>query len=58
MSAIRVTMNTGRPGGRVYVFGRRCHHGLVGTVLAVIGAALAWHDRHDFKTWLGFHDAG
>lgn len=33
---------------RVYVRGRRVHHGLTGIVLAGIGAALVFHDRKDF----------
>jgi hypothetical protein len=37
-----------RPFPQTYVFGWRLHHGLLGCVFAVIGAALAAHDRHDF----------
>ena len=45
-SAIRITHPATGP--RVYVFGARIHHGLTGCLLAAIGAALAWADRHDF----------
>jgi hypothetical protein len=37
-----------RPFPRTYVYGLRIHHGLLGFALAVIGAALAAHDRGDF----------
>jgi hypothetical protein len=37
-----------KPFPRTYVYGWRLHHGLLGCVLAVIGAALAAHDRRDF----------
>ena len=33
---------------RVYICGRRLHHGLVGLGAAAIGAALMLHDRRDF----------
>ena len=33
---------------RVYVCGRRLHHGLVGLGAAAIGAVLMVHDRRDF----------
>lgn len=33
---------------RVYLLHRRIHHGLVGTLMALAGIALAWHDRRDF----------
>jgi hypothetical protein len=36
------------PFPRTYVCGLRVHHGLLGCILAVIGAALAAHDRSDF----------
>jgi hypothetical protein len=32
---------------RVYLCGRRLHHGLTGAALATIGLALMWDDRHD-----------
>lgn len=35
-------------GPRVYVLGRRVHHGFVGAVLAGVGLALMVHDRLDF----------
>jgi hypothetical protein len=36
------------PFPRTYVYGLRVHHGLLGCILAVIGGALAAHDRRDF----------
>ena len=36
------------PGPRVYIRGRRIHHGLTGAVLATLGLALMLHDRHDW----------
>jgi hypothetical protein len=45
-----------KPFPRTYVYGWRLHHGLLGCVLAAIGAALAAHDRHDFP-W-PIRDAG
>lgn len=33
---------------RVWVAGKRIHHGPVGLVLAVVGAVICWHDRQDF----------
>lgn len=36
------------PGPRVYVRGRRIHHGLAGAVLVVVGAVLCLHDRRDW----------
>jgi hypothetical protein len=36
---------------RVYLCGRRLHHGLTGAALATIGLALMWDDRHD-APWL------
>jgi hypothetical protein len=35
-------------GRRVYVAGRRIHHGLAGVALALVGLALAYHDRRDY----------
>lgn len=35
-------------GLRLYVRGRRVHHGLTGLVMALFGAALLFHDRRDF----------
>jgi hypothetical protein len=32
---------------RVYVLGRRLHHGLAGALLAAAGIVLMWDDRHD-----------
>jgi hypothetical protein len=36
------------PFPHTYVYGFRIHHGLLGCILAAIGAALAAHDRGDF----------
>jgi hypothetical protein len=36
------------PFPHTYVYGRRVHHGLLGCLLAIVGAALAAHDRSDF----------
>lgn len=36
---------------RVYVAGRRVHHGLVGVAMVAAGIVLAVHDRKDFP-WL------
>lgn len=33
---------------RVHVLGFRLHHGLVGALAVVVGAALVVHDRADF----------
>jgi len=40
---------------QLWLFGFRVHHGLVGSLLAVVGAVLAWHDRLDFRSWLDWH---
>ena len=37
---------------RVYVRGRRLHHGLVGAVAIIAGAVLAVHDRRDLYRWI------
>ena len=37
---------------RVYVRGRRLHHGLVGAVAVIAGLAAAVHDRHDARVWV------
>jgi heme A synthase len=45
-------MNQGRPGGRFYLWGHRCHHGAAGLLAILAGALACWHDRHDFRrTW-------
>ena len=36
---------------RVYLCGRRLHHGLTGAALATIGLVLMWDDRRD-APWL------
>lgn len=38
-------------GPRVWIAGQRVHHGAAGIILAVVGAALAAHDRHDWRHW-------
>lgn len=35
-------------GRRVYIRGKRIHHGPVGLVLTLVGALLAYHDRRDW----------
>jgi hypothetical protein len=32
---------------RMYVFGRRLHHGLTGAIIVAVGVGLMWHDRAD-----------
>jgi hypothetical protein len=32
---------------RLYLCGRRLHHGLTGAALATLGLVLMWDDRHD-----------
>jgi hypothetical protein len=32
---------------RMYVFGRRLHHGLTGAIFVAVGVGLMWHDRAD-----------
>ena len=41
------------PRKRMYIAGRRIHHGPVGVCIALIGIGLALHDRHDFDEWFG-----
>lgn len=36
---------------RLYVCGRRVHHGAVGAVAAAVGLALAIHDIRDRREW-------
>ena len=35
------------PRKRMYLFGRRLHHGLTGAVFVAVGMGLMWHDRAD-----------
>lgn len=35
-------------GSRLYIAGRRLHHGLAGQLLALIGLGLMLHDRRDY----------
>jgi hypothetical protein len=44
---ISVKRDPGRPLGRVYLFGYRLHHGLLGAVMTALGLVLCWHDRRD-----------
>jgi hypothetical protein len=37
-----------KPRARVYVFGRRVHHGRTGICLTLVGLAMVAHDRKDF----------
>ena len=37
---------------RVYVRGRRLHHGLIGAVAVIAGLAAAVHDRRDARVWV------
>jgi len=37
---------------RVYVRGRRLHHGLIGAVAIAAGLVAAVHDRRDAKVWV------
>ena len=37
---------------RVYVRGRRLHHGLIGAIAVAAGLAAAVHDRRDAKVWV------
>jgi hypothetical protein len=39
---------TGGSGRRLCICGQRIHHGLTGVALAVVGVALALHDRRDW----------
>ena len=37
---------------RVYVRGRRLHHGLIGAIAVAAGLAAAVHDRRDMRVWV------
>ncbi|CAB4172746.1 hypothetical protein UFOVP952_4 [uncultured Caudovirales phage] len=37
---------------RVYVRGRRLHHGLIGAVAIAAGLVAAVHDRRDVRVWV------
>ena len=37
---------------RVYVRGRRLHHGLVGAIAVAAGLVAAVHDRRDARVWV------
>jgi hypothetical protein len=39
-------------GPRLYVAGRRVHHGTWGCLAVATGAWLAWWDRRDWRDWL------
>lgn len=48
-----IRVSAGHPNGfRLYVLGRRTHHGAIGLVLALVGIALCWHDRVDLHRWI------
>lgn len=42
------------PGPKVYVLGRRIHHGFVGCFLLALGALFVVHDLHDRGDWFHF----
>jgi hypothetical protein len=48
MSVLHLEIGNGRPGPRLYVRGRRWHHGRFGAFLTCLGAVLMLHDRHDW----------
>ena len=37
---------------RVYVRGRRLHHGLIGAIAVAAGLVAAVHDRRDARVWV------
>ena len=37
---------------RVYVRGRRLHHGLIGAIAVAVGLVAAVHDRRDARVWV------
>lgn len=37
---------------RVYVRGRRLHHGLIGAIAVAAGLVAAMHDRRDARVWV------
>lgn len=39
---------------RLYVAGKRVHHGFVGAVMSTIGFLLMAHDRADYRDWFRF----
>jgi hypothetical protein len=45
---------------RLWLFKRRCHHGMVGCFVLVIGMGLVWHDRADWHEWFALkrYEAG
>ncbi len=36
---------------RLWILGQRCHHGMTGSLLAAVGAALMVHDWKDRTIW-------
>lgn len=36
---------------RLWILGQRCHHGMTGSLLAIVGAALMAHDWKDRSIW-------
>ena len=52
---INKTIHYDRSQQRVWLGGRRLHHGLTGIVLALVGGALMAHDWKDRSVWLGDH---
>ncbi len=36
---------------RLWILGQRCHHGMTGSLLALLGAVLMAHDWKDHAMW-------
>ena len=49
---VRVLIDVDFENRRVYVRGRRLHHGLVGAIAVAAGLVAAVHDRRDAKVWV------
>lgn len=48
----RVFIDVDLANRRVYVRGRRLHHGLVGAIAVAAGLVAAVHDRRDARVWV------
>jgi hypothetical protein len=46
----RLVLLAAPQGRRLYIYGRRVHHGLVGAILAALGLGLLAHDWRD-RPW-------
>jgi hypothetical protein len=70
-SPVQIIPNQGRPGGRVYVAGVRCHHGAAGAIavawglfhptfagglVVALGVAAMIHDLPDFRRTFWLRD--